>query len=520
MDMCSGGSLESFTRQHGPADEFTAQQLSCQLFRGVNYLHHKRVVHRDLKPANLLLQRASTAAVPPVSPATPGATSSNWQLKISDFNSAKRVGKANGLLLTDRGTQLYTAPELRFGRLWNERIDIWACGMCVYYMLKKHVPFDICQKQVADTLLTGELPCVDWHEISANAGNLIRQCLVVDPADRPTAMILLVHPFISMANITGTGSPVHRAASIDSPESLPAMHRLSKDSKDSASSGLSEPSERTSLAAENRTLILASCGILTFGSRRIGPDSWSRRAADLVETEEQLQRMSSPKQSDNVPAVRATRSDFSRPPASRFFQMFGESSGSTSRSRGLGFSPNMASRRRAHSMYLETPTAGAGEKLPRSPQQRFAKAAKSWKEPRSFDVLLRLANQKFVVASKDLSHPMEKSALHALPSQQEAKEDGADSPETPTSEGLWSNKDEAFQSLHCADDSVPEEANLQSIDGAIPATRTSEVTCWPCSLWRSRTMRRYSNASQEACTHGAEPDHSPPMLDLGPPALE
>jgi len=167
-------------------------------------------------------------------------------------------------------------------------------------------------------------------------------------------------------------------------------------------------------------------------------------------------------------------------------------------------------------MYLETPTAGAGEKFPRSPQQRYPKpAAKSWKEPRSFDVLLRLANQKFAIASKDLSHP-----TGALPSQLEAKEveDSGDSPSTPASEGVWTNKDEAFQSLHCADDSVPEEADLQSIDEAPPAMRTSEVTCWPCSLWRSRTMRRYSSASQE---EAQQPDMSPlPALDLGPPALD
>ena len=42
------------------------------------------------------------------------------------------------------------APELRFGGLWNERIDIWAAGLSLYFMLKAVVPFSIEQKKVSE----------------------------------------------------------------------------------------------------------------------------------------------------------------------------------------------------------------------------------------------------------------------------------------------------------------------------------------------------------------------------------
>lgn len=177
MEFCSNGSVQSYVEHHGVCQESAALALFLQLLRGVNYLHRKRIVHRDCKPANLLLQSRAT-----------------W-LKIADFNSAKRVGTGgSGLMLTDRGTHLYSAPELRFGRLWNERVDVWACGLCLFFMLRSELPFNVVSSSVAKTLLSGRLPEVRWEGIGDFTRNLIQQCLTVNMQDRPPAMELLVHP--------------------------------------------------------------------------------------------------------------------------------------------------------------------------------------------------------------------------------------------------------------------------------------------------------------------------------------
>jgi len=507
MDLCSGGSLESFTRQNGRLDESTAQQLSCQMLRGVNYLHHKRVVHRDLKPANLLLQRST--AVPPMSPAAAVARES-WQLKISDFNSAKRVGKANGILLSDRGTQLYTAPELRFGRLWNERVDIWACGMCVYYMLKKHVPWDIRQPKVADKLLKGELPHMDLQDVSASAESLIRQCLIVDPSDRPTAMFLLLHPFISMGAVIGASgtSPVHRPASIDSPEGLSAL--VKPPSMQDHASFLAH--ERASL--DDRTIILSSCGILSLGSL-FGQESTSstRRAASWVQTQEQMSRRLSSKSSQGSRSWNVAPGSDARQLASKFFpNIFGESSGNDVSTRGLSISPN-AAHRRSHSMYLQTPKAG--EKFPRSPHQQLAiarKTAHQSKEPRSFDVLLRLANQRYGNADKELGGPdapqrdRRSPVATQVPSQQLPEESDLVSPSTMSSEAEWGNqgKEPALQLT-------------SQTQADVKPNRTSEVICWPCfALWRSWVARQERTQSEDLPPDYSAMNH----LDLGPPAMD
>merc|ERR1712217_782098 len=106
IELCNDGNVESYVKRHGIFSHDDSVALSFQLFQGVNYLHVRRVVHRDLKPANLLLHDSAST------------------LKISDFNSAKQIGTKYDQMLTDRGTSLYNAPELKFSRLWNEHVDI------------------------------------------------------------------------------------------------------------------------------------------------------------------------------------------------------------------------------------------------------------------------------------------------------------------------------------------------------------------------------------------------------------
>eukprot|EP00927_Polykrikos_kofoidii_P038553 TRINITY_DN32965_c0_g1_i1.p1 TRINITY_DN32965_c0_g1~~TRINITY_DN32965_c0_g1_i1.p1 ORF type:complete len:561 (-),score=80.52 TRINITY_DN32965_c0_g1_i1:123-1721(-) len=178
MELCPGGSISQRLEKFGVFEEVRAIALFFELLEGLNYLHEKRIVHRDIKPDNLMIQDEATA------------------LKITDFNSAKRIGRGPGssLMLTDRGTHLYVAPELRFGRLWNERVDIWACGFCLFFMLKGVLPFDVMARGVAKSLLSGKLPEIKWDNISELTRNLISQCLTVNMRDRPPAMELLAHP--------------------------------------------------------------------------------------------------------------------------------------------------------------------------------------------------------------------------------------------------------------------------------------------------------------------------------------
>lgn len=188
MEFCEDGTLHSWVKREGQLAEGLAVTLFRHLLTGVDYLHHKRIVHRDLKPDNLLLSSGATV------------------LKISDFNSARRLGlgpeDSCTHMLSDRGTAAFRAPELRFGRLWNERIDIWACGLCSYYMLKTCLPFNIDNRQVLADLYENRLPKVDWDGISPPMRYVVSQCLSVDMSQRPPAMELLMLPIFTSIQAT------------------------------------------------------------------------------------------------------------------------------------------------------------------------------------------------------------------------------------------------------------------------------------------------------------------------------
>jgi len=181
MELCANGDIGSYVGSNGAFSEDTAQGLMLQLLKGVNYLHHKRIVHRDIKPDNLaLLEDACT-------------------LRILDFNSAKQIGvhSSASAMLTDRGTHLYSAPEYRFSGCWNERADIWACGLCLFFMLRAKLPFNIDTRAVTKALLSRKLPGISWANVPELMRNIIEQCLTVSMPDRPTAMELLQHPLFN-----------------------------------------------------------------------------------------------------------------------------------------------------------------------------------------------------------------------------------------------------------------------------------------------------------------------------------
>jgi serine/threonine protein kinase len=81
-------------------------------------------MHRDLKPDNILL-------------------GDKGSIKICDFGLAREAG--TDLRKTGKqGTPLYAAPEVYLNKeeKYDERIDVWSCGLILYEMLKGKTAFN------------------------------------------------------------------------------------------------------------------------------------------------------------------------------------------------------------------------------------------------------------------------------------------------------------------------------------------------------------------------------------------
>jgi len=184
MELCDGGNLQSYVDNRGPFAEVCALDLFEQKLKAVDFLHQRRVVHRDLKPENCLLCREGT------------------QLKLSDFNSAKVLGQG-AAMLTERGTHAYAAPEVVLHQDWNERVDIWACGLCLFFMVSGRLPFN-CRGHAEKLAFAEErLPGFVWPEgATDNLKELGMLCLAASMKNRPAAMSLLQHPAFSEEKVS------------------------------------------------------------------------------------------------------------------------------------------------------------------------------------------------------------------------------------------------------------------------------------------------------------------------------
>lgn len=127
-EYCSGGELFEYVRSNNRLTEKTISFIMKQIFSAVKYMHEKRIVHRDLKPENIVLEfknmKGSKCDAPPI--------------KIIDFGTAVKLEKN---YLTDKvGSPYYVAPDV-LDHKYNEKCDLWSCGVILYTLLSGSPPF-------------------------------------------------------------------------------------------------------------------------------------------------------------------------------------------------------------------------------------------------------------------------------------------------------------------------------------------------------------------------------------------
>ncbi len=131
MEYLEGQDLESLVRERGPLPFDQALNYLEQIGAALAAAHTNGVVHRDMKPENCFLVFHD----------------GGQQIKVLDFGIAKilddrldtgdRALTGQGLI----GTPEYIAPELVRGAAPDRRVDVYALGIVLYFLLTGDVPF-------------------------------------------------------------------------------------------------------------------------------------------------------------------------------------------------------------------------------------------------------------------------------------------------------------------------------------------------------------------------------------------
>ncbi|WVQ96863.1 hypothetical protein IAU59_003970 [Kwoniella sp. CBS 9459] len=175
-------------------DSFEVRSLIGQLADAVRFLHSNGIVHRDIKDENVILDGLG-------------------RCQLIDFGSAAhwRPGKRWD---TFSGTLHYASPEILRGEMYGgKEQDIWALGVVGYVLLVGETPFSDLPDEVLDGLMEGSRAlevlderCSHGHEDEGleedaggrliDAADLVKRCLELDVADRPSAEVVVEHRYL------------------------------------------------------------------------------------------------------------------------------------------------------------------------------------------------------------------------------------------------------------------------------------------------------------------------------------
>ncbi|KAL1925098.1 uncharacterized protein VTP21DRAFT_4752 [Calcarisporiella thermophila] len=183
-ELMTSGTLKQYIRKtKGQIKPKVLKSWCRQILRGLDYLHSREppVIHRDLKCDNIFIN------------------GNNGQAKIGDLGLAviKRKKHVSSVL----GTPEFMAPEL-YEEHYDEKVDIYAFGMCVLEMVTKEYPYSECtnQAQIYRRVTTGQKPLSLHRVLDPYTREFIDLCLQHDPQRRPSARELLEHDFLKTDN--------------------------------------------------------------------------------------------------------------------------------------------------------------------------------------------------------------------------------------------------------------------------------------------------------------------------------
>lgn len=150
-----------------------------QILRALLYLHEQNppVIHRDIKCDNIFIN------------------STTGLVKLGDFGLATTFRGVHKASLV--GTSEFLAPEVWNGH-YDVKADIWAFGMACLELVTSEYPYSECltRGQVYSRIRKGFLPLALERLVDDEVKEFILYCLQPDPEDRPTATMLLNHPFL------------------------------------------------------------------------------------------------------------------------------------------------------------------------------------------------------------------------------------------------------------------------------------------------------------------------------------
>jgi hypothetical protein len=160
---------------YGPLPGRSVHILGAGLARAMQGIHSAGLIHRDLKPSNILL----TIDGP----------------RVIDFGIARALDTVTDGGLTRTGSLVgspgFMAPEQVRGERVTPACDVFCLGSVLAYASTGRLPFSAADNEVHAVLFRIAQEDPDLTGVPADLADLVRDCLLKDPAARPTTDAIL-----------------------------------------------------------------------------------------------------------------------------------------------------------------------------------------------------------------------------------------------------------------------------------------------------------------------------------------
>ncbi len=128
MELLTGQDLKAWVKKNGPLSIKETILMAKHLCGALSEAHRQNVIHRDIKPTNVMLSKKAGAGL---------------NTKLIDFGLVKNVDQTSGYSMTGvmLGTPMYMSPEQITAKGIDDRADIYAIGLTMYYALTGKIPY-------------------------------------------------------------------------------------------------------------------------------------------------------------------------------------------------------------------------------------------------------------------------------------------------------------------------------------------------------------------------------------------